>query len=116
MNKGKKFDAGKPRFSLVPPDALASVMQVLEFGAEKYGVDNWRKLDNLQQRYLDSTMRHIMATRKGELIDSESGLPHLAHAICGLMFMLEDMHRPVLADAVEPDNLEGEVQEKRLWP
>jgi len=31
-----KDDAGKPRFSLIPPKAERSVAEVLTFGAEKY--------------------------------------------------------------------------------
>ena len=32
-------------------------------------------------------MRHLIAWRKGELIDPESKLPHLAHAGCNLIFL-----------------------------
>lgn len=36
-----------------------------------------------------STQRHLWAYRRGEVSDPESGLPHLAHAMCCLMFMAE---------------------------
>jgi hypothetical protein len=32
-------------------------------------------------------MRHLLAFWSGEETDPESGLPHLAHALCGLMFL-----------------------------
>ena len=84
---GKKFDQGKPRFSLIPQEPLQDVMSVLEFGANKYGANNWNKVENPQQRYLDAAMRHIMAWQSGELLDEESGKPHLAHAQCCLLFL-----------------------------
>jgi hypothetical protein len=34
-------------------------------------------------------MRHIMAFNDGEDKDPESGLSHLAHAACCIMFLLE---------------------------
>ena len=86
---GEKYDSQKPRFSLVPTKALTDVIDVLEFGAKKYGAENWLKVDNAQERYFNAAMRHLMAWHKGELSDDESGLPHLAHAATCLMFMIE---------------------------
>ena len=51
MIEGKKFDSEKPKMYLLPPKALIEVSKVLTFGAEKYDEENWRKLDNLQNRY-----------------------------------------------------------------
>ena len=83
---GTKHDAGKPRFSLLPQDVIWSVVAVLEFGAAKYGTDNWKTVPGAKERYFDAAHRHIAAWRAGELTDPESGLPHLSHAICSLMF------------------------------
>lgn len=84
---GNKYDSEKMRFSLIPLAELQDVNKVLEFGAKKYGADNWKKVDNAQERYFNAAMRHILAWQSGELLDDESGLPHLAHAQCCLMFM-----------------------------
>ena len=84
---GQKHDQSKPRFSLIPLAPLQDVIAVLEFGARKYGTDNWKHVENPKQRYLDAFMRHTMAYMSGELIDPESGLPHLAHAQCCLLFL-----------------------------
>lgn len=84
----KKFDSDKPRYALIPPLAEEEMVKVLTFGAEKYDADNWRKVDDLT-RYVDATMRHIAAYRKGDTLDSESGLHHLAHAMCCLAFITE---------------------------
>lgn len=68
---------------------MVEVAKVLTFGAEKYDEHNWRKLENLQNRYTSGALRHIFAHNDGEQLDEESGLSHLAHAICCLLFKLE---------------------------
>ena len=85
---GSKHDSDKMRFSLIPQQPLKDVNSVLEFGAKKYGDNNWMEVDNAQERYFNAAMRHILAWQSGELLDDESGLPHLAHAQCCLMFMM----------------------------
>ena len=87
---GEKFDQGKPSWSLLPQHTTREVVNVLTFGAAKYDRENWRKVPQLQLRYYDAAMRHIDAYRGGEQLDPESDLHHLAHAICCLMFMVED--------------------------
>ena len=37
-------------------------------------------------RYYNALMRHLSSYADGELIDSESGESHLAHALCNLYF------------------------------
>ena len=89
-NQGRKDDQDKLRFDLVPPHALQEVAKVLTFGAQKYGDENWRRLKDLQKRYRAAQMRHAEADRRGEDIDSESGMSHIAHEITCLLFILED--------------------------
>ena len=86
---GEKFDSGKPRMDLLPPRALLAVGSVLGFGAEKYGKDNWKEVENLDSRYNAAGLRHQVQHMAGERLDRESNLPTLAHAICCLMFRLE---------------------------
>lgn len=86
--EGKKFDAEKLRFSLIPQGVLFPVIKVLEFGAKKYSENNWRHVENARTRYFDAAHRHLDAWWKGETVDSETGESHLAHAICCLMFLL----------------------------
>lgn len=86
---GVKYDGGKPRMGLLPQKALIEVAKVLTFGAKKYAPDNWRKVPELRQRYYDAALRHL-ADFKYEENDKESGLSHLAHAMCCLSFILED--------------------------
>jgi len=89
MSEGKKFDGEKPRLYLLPPKTLVEVGKVLTYGAAKYDEHNWKKLDNLQNRYTGAALRHLFAHMDGEDLDEETNLDHLAHAICCLMFKLE---------------------------
>jgi hypothetical protein len=85
---GMKHDSGKLDYTLVPWDGLEDVVKVLEFGANKYSRDNWRKVENAEARYMAAAFRHLVAHNFGEVNDPESGLPHLAHAGCCILFML----------------------------
>ncbi len=86
---GRKYDSDKPRYGLLKPDSLEEMVKVLTYGAKKYSVDNWKNVPDLENRYFDAAQRHIWAFRRGEMRDPESGLHHLAHAMCSLMFILE---------------------------
>ena len=83
-----KFDDGKPPLSLLPRRALEEEALVLAHGAEKYGMNNWRK-GMAFSRLADACLRHVYAFLDGEDKDEESGLSHLAHARCCLGFLLE---------------------------
>ncbi len=84
-----KYDSGKLKWSLLPLKAIAQVVSVLNMGAAKYGANNWKKgLDDFDNRYFDAAVRHIMAWKSGEEKDPESGLHHLAHAVCCLLFLI----------------------------
>lgn len=87
--KGIKHDDKKPRYSLVPVTAFDEVVKVLTFGAQKYAPNNWRYVENAYERYFDALQRHVWAWKRGEQVDPESGLHHLAHAICSAMFIIE---------------------------
>lgn len=80
------YSAGKPRMDLLPPLPLEGVAAVLAHGAKKYADWNWLK-GTAWSEYIGSAMRHINKFRAGEDIDNESGLPHIDHAICCLMFL-----------------------------
>lgn len=84
--KGIKHDAGKPQWHLVPWGPMTVVVRVLMHGAGKYSEDNWKGVS--PRRYENAAYRHLIAWSQGEATDPESGLPHLAHAICSLLFLL----------------------------
>lgn len=82
-----KFDAGKPRYSLVPPIATRELAKVLTYGAKKYKPNNWQQVDDIS-RYEDALFRHLNAWQSGELVDAESGLSHLSHALTNIAFLI----------------------------
>ena len=90
--EGYKADQGKPPLEALPWDALEQVAKVLAFGQNKYpdhpdGCPNWY-LGMAWSRLAASCFRHVTAWLRGEDCDDESGLPHLAHAITCLLFLL----------------------------
>lgn len=88
----KKRDHGKPMWDLLPWKQVGHIVDVLTFGAKKYGPNQWRTVDNAIDRYFAAAMRHIVAWKTGSTFDKESNLRHLAHAGCDLLFIswLED--------------------------
>jgi len=88
LKSGVKFDQDKPQWTLVPFKALDEVVEVLTIGARKYAPDNWKKVPNARQRYIDAAFRHMSAYAAGEKLDDETGKSHLAHAMCCLLFLL----------------------------
>lgn len=81
-----KDDEVKPMLSLIEPDFVLMMGRVLTFGAKKYAPDNW-KLCNDISRYKDALLRHTYAYMSGEILDSDSGLPHTAHIAVNSMFL-----------------------------
>jgi hypothetical protein len=98
-----KFDDQKLPVNLLSSEALLQTAAVLKFGADKYHAHNWR--DGFAwSRPLAAAMRHIMAFNDGEDKDPESGLSHLAHAACCIMFLLEfEKTHPHLDDRYKID-------------
>ena len=89
---GLKYDGGKPRPSLLfngMPRALSHVIDVLTFGAQKYEAHSWQEVENGIERYNDAKLRHMLSLAKGEEVDAESGIEHLAHEACNILFVLE---------------------------
>lgn len=84
---GRKDDTGKPAYHLIAPEMLEALAVVLEFGARKYEPRNWEK-GMSWSRCFGALMRHMWAWWHGEGVDQETGLSHLWHAACCLMFLL----------------------------
>lgn len=86
---GHKDDSGKPGFFYLPWVALEDVARVMEYGAKKYAPGNYQKGMN-HGRYFSALIRHMKDWWMGEDIDPESNLPHLAHAACCVLMLLEN--------------------------
>lgn len=87
MNEGKKFDDGKPRYDLLPADALHEVVRVFTYGAGKYSARNWEN-GIAYGRVFGAIMRHMWAFWRGEELDPETGISHVAHAVTEGLFLL----------------------------
>jgi hypothetical protein len=93
--KGVKGVMTSPKcpLELIPPIFTEGVAEVLLHGAKKYAPNNWLRGMSFET-VLGGMSRHLSAIRRGEEIDSESGLPHLFHLGCGTMFMSWYLHGP----------------------
>lgn len=83
-----KNNQGKTEWHMLSDDTMEEVVRVLMHGAKKYAPDNWKKCND-PYTYYDAARRHMKAWKGGEYFDKDSGYPHLAHAICSLMFQNE---------------------------
>ncbi|MDR2880879.1 MAG: DUF5664 domain-containing protein [Azoarcus sp.] len=92
--------AGKPRFDLLPPNALMDIATVMTEAAAsgKYGLREWEEGRPWGTHYA-ALQRHLQAFWAGQDLDEESALPHLAHAGFRILALLEYMRtHPELDD------------------
>lgn len=93
---GKKLDAGKPRYDLLPTKALRAYVDVLTYGERKYEANGWMKVVGWRWRYMRAGLTHAFAYISSRLagvavpLDVETGLPELAHAMCCFSFVLDN--------------------------
>ena len=87
-NRSLRYNTGKADYSLIPLASMKEAAKVLEYGATKYAVDNWRKPTDWRVSYA-CLMRHMAAWQSGEDLDPESGFNHLGHAMCNILQMLD---------------------------
>ena len=83
-----KYDDNKVPVELLPTQALEEIAKVLDFGRKKYESWNWAK-GFKWTRLIGAVIRHLYAYQRGEDKDSESGLSHIAHAGCCILFLLQ---------------------------
>ena len=111
-----RYNEGKLKWSLVDWKSLEGLVEVLQYGADKYtifqdnegneikGIDvmnfpDFKKIYNIKipgennwkkglelDSILDSAMRHIVKMMNNEFVDEESKLLHAHHIICNMMF------------------------------
>lgn len=87
LTKGRKDDQGKASFFLLPFDALAAIHKVLIFGAIKYAARNWEHGMDWSRPW-EACIRHLEAWMRREKGDPESGMSHLWHAGCCILFLI----------------------------
>lgn len=83
-----KRDQGKAQLNLVSPHFVEGMARVLQFAIEvgKYDRGSWLN-GILFSQVIDAAERHILAMKKGEFYDPETGELHSYHAACNLMFL-----------------------------
>lgn len=76
-------------FNTIAPwlTAELEIARVLALGARKYAPHNWRK-GFAWSRLYRAAVGHIRAHQRGDVYDPETGLLHLSHALCMLMFLV----------------------------
>jgi hypothetical protein len=95
---GVKYDQEKPDMSLLSSIAIIKIAEVMTHGKKKYSAHNWRGGISYS-RLLSAGLRHLFAYVGGEDKDPETGLSHLAHLGCCVMFLLEfETTKPHLDD------------------
>jgi len=89
---GAKLDSKKNKLGLVLGSfamALEQVGWVGTHGAKKYSDNGWLSVPNGQERYKDALYRHLIAYERGENVDKDSELLHLAHLAWNALGILE---------------------------
>jgi flagellar motility protein MotE (MotC chaperone) len=76
---GAEKGSKEARFDLIPAGPLFTLARVFGRGAKKYAERNWERGYPWSWSFA-ALMRHAWAFWRGEELDQESGLPHLAHA------------------------------------
>lgn len=85
--EGIKHDDNKLQLRLIPWESLREVGRVIDYGARRYGEENWKKVDP-PSRYQDALLRHVLEYLCGETHDKETGFHHLAHAATNCLFLI----------------------------
>lgn len=105
-NEGTKYDTGKIRMDLLPPELLTAVATILTFGANKYTDRNWEQGMDWGRVY-GALLRHLNAWWAGEDKDPETGESHLWHAGCCIAFLITYEQRGIGTDTRYKNNIEG---------
>lgn len=93
----KKNDQGKTDWSLLPWRAIESAARIMTIaitpkkqGGKGYGLASWQDVPEGFFRYEAALIRHfIKRFVYGEIIDPDSGEPHMGHIICNAAFVFE---------------------------
>jgi hypothetical protein len=94
---GLRYDSGKARYDLIPPEALEDLAKLYTYGAAKYAERNWEK-GMSWSRCFGSLMRHAWAFWRGENLDPESGIHHMTCAAWNCMALFTYSSRAIGTD------------------
>lgn len=98
MAKAETYDSGKAPLAWVPWAAVKEMSMVQAYGHQKYkDFNNYRKGMEVS-RNLSCALRHIEEYMSGKDADDESKLNPLAHAMCRIAFVLQNISDGVAID------------------
>jgi hypothetical protein len=101
-SKGMRFNKGKLRYDLLPPESIEELVKVYTMGAEKYADRNWEKGISVMGCFA-SIMRHSFAWLRGQTKDPESGLHHMGHVMWNAAAIVTFYYRKMEDDRVVKD-------------
>jgi len=115
-----RFNENKIRYDLVAPWGMEQIAKVYTYGTIKYDDDNWWKGLKWKKDVLGCIFRHVWKWVRGEKLDDESGLHHLAHAAWNCIALMEYERNEIGIDDRVPytlDLMEEKERERRiaLW-
>lgn len=112
---GLRYNAGKTRYELLPPEWLRALAEVMTAGAEKYAPRNWEKgMDHSVM--VGCLFRHLIAYMEDEVHDRETGCHHLAHAAWNLLALMSYDLRDVGNDDLRYGCLGGPTRIRPIPP
>ena len=87
-----RYNLGKVPLGIVPPSLTIYTAAVMDFGAQKYSMHNWRK-GFPYTSILNSLERHLADFKAGVDYDPETKLHQLAHIACNVAFLIEHVEQ-----------------------
>lgn len=97
-NPKDALGSAKLPLHLWPASATVYGALALLDGLGKYGRTNWRAGRVLASVYVAAAKRHLELWWEGQETDTESGLPHLAHALACLAILVDAKTTGTLID------------------
>lgn len=94
---GLRFNEGKPRYDLIPPEAMDALAEHWGKGAAKYEARNWER-GMAWCKCFASMMRHGWAWMRGEDFDPETGSHHMVSVAWNAMVLFTYHQRGIGTD------------------
>lgn len=80
VKEGLRFNEGKIRMDLIPPEMDRAYAEIATMGAKKYAPRNW-ELGMEWMKMIASLKRHLNEWELGNDTDPESGYNHMKHVL-----------------------------------
>jgi hypothetical protein len=91
---GLRYDDGKIRYDLIPPEWEHALAEVMTAGAKKYAARNWER-GMAWSKCVGCARRHLWKWLRGESYDPETGCHHLAHVAWNVLALMSYQLRTI---------------------